>query len=253
MAYSYERIGEITKNLSAVKKILEKPTNRHTEYAAGIASKAAYEEKDYALAIKYYEKLENNASYPGNKLKAIIGLMRSYTFQEEFGVAELYANRVLTDPLSLDNVKLEAHYVKGKAGLKANRFEDALIEFREVSSQTSGVIGAEAQYSIALIYHLQEEFKKSEDEVRILMKEKAGYDFWVAKALILQAKNSIGLDDYVQAEYTINSVLKGYAIEGDGIIEEANEVMDVILAYKNQDKEIEEKGDDTIEIGDGND
>jgi len=84
------------------------------------------------------------------------------------------------------------------------------------------------------------------------MKEKAGYDFWVAKALILQAKNSIGLDDYVQAEYTINSVLKGYNIEGDGILEEANKVMDVILEYKNQEKDIEDSGDDTIEIGDGN-
>ena len=84
------------------------------------------------------------------------------------------------------------------------------------------------------------------------MKEKAGYNFWVAKALILQAKNSIGLDDFVQAEYTINSVLKGYKQTDDGILDEANEVLAVITAHKDQEKEIDPDVDNTIEIGDGN-
>ena len=87
----------------------------------------------------------------------------------------------------------------------------------------------------------------------ILMKERAGYDYWVAKALILQSKNSIGLDDYVQAEFTINSVLNGYTIPDDGIIEEANAVLEVINAYKNQEKDLGPDVDNTIEIGDGND
>ena len=88
--------------------------------------------------------------------------------------------------------------------------------------------------------------------MRFLMKNKAGYDYWVAKALILQAKNSIGLDDYVQAEYTINSVINGYKNENDGIITEANVVLEVILAHKNQGKDLGPDVDNTIEIGNGN-
>jgi hypothetical protein len=153
--------------------------------------------------------------------------------------------------LALENVVIEAHYVIGKAELEANNFDVALTEFKEVSKKTTSVLGAEAQYSIALIYYLREEYKLSENEVRIMMKEKAGYDYWVAKALILQAKNSIGLNDYVQAEFTINSVLKGYTINDDGILEEANEVMLVIKDYKNQEKQISPSVDNTIEIGDG--
>ena len=120
-------------------------------------------------------------SYPENKLKAQIGLMRCYTFQEEFGVAKVYANRVLEDPLSLDNVKIEAHYVIGKAELRVSNYAEALKEFEIVSEETSSVLGAEAQYSIALIYHLQEDYATSEEEVRKLMKERTGYKFWVAK------------------------------------------------------------------------
>lgn len=251
MAYSNEQIGEDEKALAAYKRLLTKPTNRFTERAASLASKDEYDKGNYAKAIEYYEVLENNASYPENKLKAHIGLMRSYTFQNELGVAKLYANRVLADPLSLENVKIEAHYVIGKSELESNNYDEALVEFKEVAENTSSVLGAESQYSIALIYHLREEFKESEDEVRKMMKERAGYDYWIAKALILQAKNSIGMDDYVQAEYTINSVLKGYSVEDDGILDEANLVMDVIMEYKNQEKDLGPDVDNTIEIGDG--
>lgn len=251
MAVSYRELGQAPEELDALRKLVEKPTNRFTEYAAEITSKDEYDKGNYAKAIEYYQKLESNASYPGNKLKAQIGLMRSYTFENEMGVAMIYANKVLVDPLALENVKIEAHYVVGKAELEANNYQEALAEFRIVSDETAGVIGAESQYCIALIYHLQDEFKKSEDEVRFLMKEKTGYDYWVAKALILQAKNSIGLDDYIQAEYTINSVLKGYSVEDDGILDEANIVMDVILAHKNKDKDVDPVLDNTIEIGDG--
>lgn len=249
MGDSYYRIEDEENGLAAFKRLLTKPTNRFTERAASKASKYEYEAGNYTAAIGYYKQLENTASFPENKLKAEIGLMRCYTFEEEFGVAKIYANKVLADPLSLDNVKLEAHYVIAKAEFEANDFDEALSEFRIVSEETSGVLGAEAQYHIALIYHLREEYKTSEDEVRILMKEKAGYDYWVAKALILQAKNSIGLDDYVQAEYTINSVLKGYTVTDDGVIEEAEKVMEVIRAYKDQEKDLGPEIDDTIEIG----
>jgi len=69
----------------------------------------------------------------------------------------------------------------------------------------------------------------------------------------LQSKNSIGIDDYVQAEYTINSVLKGYKVTDDGVLDEANEVMAVITAYKDKEKDLGPDVDNIIEIGDGND
>ena len=83
------------------------------------------------------------------------------------------------------------------------------------------------------------------------MKDHAGYDYWVAKALILQAKNSMGIEDYVQAEYTLNSVLNGYSNTEDGIIDEANEVMQVLDGLKNVEKDIEDDSDNTIEINEG--
>jgi tetratricopeptide (TPR) repeat protein len=205
----------------------------------------------YDESIELYERLENVASYPENKLTAEIGLMRAYTFTERLDLAKIFADKVLKDPLALDNVRIEANYVLGKAELAVANYDKAITHFREVSEKTKGEIGAESQFNIALIFHLQEEYKLSEGEIRILMKEQAGYDYWVAKALILQAKNSIGLEDYVQAEYTLNSVLNGYEVLTDGIIDEANEVMQVLNGLKNKTKEIPEGTDNTIQIGGG--
>ena len=85
------------------------------------------------------------------------------------------------------------------------------------------------------------------------MKNNASYDYWVAKALILQAKNSMGIEDYVQAEYTLNSVLNGYNIQDDGIIDEANEVMQILMGLKNKEKDLEDDSDNIIEINEGGD
>ena len=61
------------------------------------------------------------------------------------------------------------------------------------------------------------------------------------------------MDDFVTAEYTLNSVLSGYGNKTDGILEEANVVMREVLAIKNQGKDIQPQNNNTIEIGDGND
>lgn len=231
------------------KEVLKRPTSIYTEECAGVVSKYEYEAGNYNDAIGYYEQLEATASYPESKLAAQIGLMRCHTFNKRFGLAKGYATQVLASDLALENAKIEANYVLGKAEFEAANYETAIPYLRSVAGDTKAEIGAESQFTIALIYHLQEEYKNSEDEIRTLMKEQAGYDYWVAKALILQAKNSIGMEDYVQAEYTLNSVLNGYSVQDDGIIDEANAVMEVLNGLKNKSKEIPEGGDNTIEIG----
>ncbi len=244
-----ENLEECVKNY---KQVLARPTSVFTETAAIICSQHEYDAKNYTQAIDYYQQLENTATYPENRLTAAIGMMRCYTFLETFDMAKVYADKVLLDVLALDNVKTEAHYVVGKAEFEAGNFPKAQEEFRIVSEESNGSIGAESQFYVALIYHLQEEYTLSEEEVRSLMSDHAGYPYWVAKALILQAKNSMGLEDYVQAEYTLNSVINGYTVSDDGILEEAYQVWDVLQELKNQNKDLEIDNDNTIEIGGDN-
>ncbi len=246
-----ERFGNRDAQISAYERVLQKPTNVFTERCALLSARYRYERKEYDLALDHYHRLESVSSYPENSLAAWVGLMRCHAFKKEYGPGKGYANKVLINPLSEANVLIEAHFVIAKSEFEAGNYDLALFEFSEVAQKSSGAIGAESYFHVALIHHLKEEYKKSEEEIRKMMKEKAGYDYWIAKALILQAKNSIGILDYVQAEYTLNSVLKGYKIPDDGIIDEVNEVMMILKNLKEQPKVVQPEGDNTIEIGNG--
>ncbi len=232
-------------------KILQMPQNRFSERVSSFASKYEYDKGNYDKAIEYYEKLAQSASYPQNKLIANIGLMRCYALTEEFAYGKPYAEKVIADEQALDYVKTEAKYVIAKAYMGNNDYVNALTYFKAVAEESDGEIGAESQFNVALIYHLQEDYSTSEDEVRKMMKSHASYGYWIAKALILQSKNSMAIEDYVQAEYTLNSVLNGYTITDDGILDEANEVMVVLQSLKNKAKDLEEDTDSTIEINEG--
>lgn len=246
---SYYRTGNKDAAVSAYKKVLNKPTSLYTESAALVVSKHEYDLKNYDAALDAYKKLEISSSYPQNRLTAKIGLMRCYTFRGELDFAKPYAQDIIRDSLSLDNVKIEANYVIGKAEFEDGNFDGALDYLLYVSFNSTAAIGAESHYLIAYIYHLQQDYSSSETEVRSIVKKRSSYSYWVAKALILQAKNSMAIEDYVQAEYTINSVLDNYKNQNDGILEEARVVKEELMNRKNQQKSIQIEDGGTIEIG----
>jgi tetratricopeptide (TPR) repeat protein len=250
-AVAHQRLGQEEKANTHYSQVLSKSNGSYTEVAALFSAQHEYDHKNYVLAMEHYKKLKSVATYPENKLTASIGLMRSHALLNQYQEGGPYAKMVLKDELSLSNVITEAHYVIAKGEMETANYNAALPEFKEVTKASNGSIGAESQYNIALIYNLQEEYKKSEDEVRILMSEHASYGYWSAKGLIVQAKNFIGLEDYVQAELTLNSVLANYSIQDDGVIDEANEVMQVLQGLKTREKEIDTSDPDTIEIGGG--
>jgi len=235
----------------AYKKVVEKGNNRFTEEAALFVSEKAYQEQKYEKAIEYYLVLLSATTFSQNKLIADIGLMRSYTFLEDFEAAKPHAQKVMVNENALDFVKTEANYVMAKALVKQNEYNNAKVYLNYVVANSNAEIAAESQYYLATALHLEEDYKGSEQAVRKLIKNNGGYSYWVARALILQAKNSIGLNDLVQAEYTLNSIINGYTIKDDGVITEANEVMQVLQALKNKAKDIDNNSENTIEINGG--
>ena len=232
----------------AYEKVLKFSTNRYTEEAALFVAERMYASGKYQKAVEFYTKLLAVATFPKNELIADIGLMRSYAFLDDFTAAKPHAQKVMVNDNALDFVKTEANYVLAKANIQILDYAAAKPYLNYVVTHSNAEIAAESQYHLAYALHLDEDYKGSELAVRKLIKNNGGYSYWVAKALILQAKNSIGLNDLVQAEYTLNSILKGYTVTDDGILDEANEVMQVLSSLKNKDKNINPDTENTIEI-----
>jgi tetratricopeptide (TPR) repeat protein len=230
------------------KVTLEGPNDDFTERAAQRTAKFLYNSSEYEMALPYYTRLEQVAKTPAMIQIAELGLMRCHFILENFANAAEYAKKVLANKQIDNDVKLEAEFAKGISLAKTGRFPESIPSLEYVVKNTTTVFGAEAKYNLAEGYFSQDDLAKSEAEIRALLKMKPGYDYWIAKALILQTRVLVVKKDLFQAEQTIKSVLDNYPEEDDGILSEAGELYDEIMQLKNQPKNIEEKSGTVIEV-----
>jgi tetratricopeptide (TPR) repeat protein len=230
------------------KVTLEAPNDDFTERAAQRTARFLYNAGEYEMALPYYTRLEQVAKTPAMIQTAELGLMRCHFILENFANAAEYAKKVLANKQIDNSVKLEAEFAKGISLARTERFPESVPSLEYVVKNTTTEFGAEAKYNLAEGYFKQGDLAKSETEIRALLKMKPGYDFWIAKALILQTRVLVAKKDLFQAEQTIKSVIDNYPEEDDGILSEAGELYDEIMQMKNQPKNIEEKSGTVIEV-----
>jgi len=122
---------------------------------------------------------------------------------------------------------VEAHLTIAKSALASKDTTLALTEFETVTKLSKSESCAEAKYSIAEIYYLQNLTEASEKVAFDLINQVPSYDYWVAKAFILLADNYVKTGNRHQAKYTLKSIIDNY--EGADLIKIAEEKLNAIL------------------------
>lgn len=227
---------------------LQQPNDNFTELASQRTAKYLYNDGQYEEALPYYNRLEEVAKSPAMTFNAQIGLMRCHFILENFANAAGYAQKVLPNKQIDNSLKLEGEYIKGISLAKTNRFREGLASLEYVIKNTTKEMAAESRYTIAEGYFFENDLAKTETEIRTLLKMKPGYDYWIAKGLILQTKVLMAKNDLFQAEQTIRSVVENYPNPNDGIQTEAGELYNEIMQLKNQPKSLQEKTNTIIEV-----
>jgi len=179
--------------------------------------------------------------------------MRSNFLIQKWEDAAKYAKVLLESGQLNPIIRLESEYVNALSNYSIENYEAAKPSLEWLVKNTTTVSGAEAKYLLAEMYYNQKEFDKSEVEVRALIKMKPSYNYWVAKALILQSRTLIIKDDLFQAEETLRSVIEHYPNKEDGIIAEANEVWDEVTLLKTTEKDITPQTTTEIEVNEQKD
>lgn len=227
------------------KTTLSGPNDEFTEIAAQRTAKYLFNQKETVQALPYYEKLEQVTVRPDLLNNAKIGQMRCHFLLENWVNAAQYATKVLANQQT-NELKLEAEYIKGVSYAKADKFAEAQASLEYVVKNTTKITAAEAKYLIADGYNKKGDVAKAETSIRELLKMKPGYDFWIAKGLILQTRILVQKKDYFQAENTIKSVIDHYTVADDGIKTEATDLYNEIMQLKNQPKNIPVPDNGTI-------
>jgi hypothetical protein len=86
-------------------------------------------------------------------------------------------------------------------------FEKAKDSFINTLNTAKDEYGAEAQYLLAEILHLEEQFKQSNEALFDLHKNFGSYQLWYDKSFLLIAENFIKMNETFQAAQTLQSLI----------------------------------------------
>ncbi|MBL7883370.1 MAG: tetratricopeptide repeat protein [Bacteroidia bacterium] len=221
-------IGNIDASLIGYMFVIGKNKNQFTEKSLSRATEIVYKKQDYVKAIELYNQLEQVASSPKNNQMAYLGIMRCNYNLKNYEQAISYASKLT----GVENVGVEitneSRNIIAQSYLALQKLDDALAEFRVLAVNSKGNVSAEANYNIAYIYYLKNDYKASEKNIFEFIKAGKGTIYWISKCLILQADNYLAFKNIFQAKATLQGVIEDSEIPE--LIKIAQEKLDKINA-----------------------
>jgi tetratricopeptide (TPR) repeat protein len=205
LANCYYDQGNMTKALESYNFVISKGSSNYLEECLVVAATINYNNKNYQQALNNYKQLEQIALLKNNVLEAQIGLMRCNYLLNNFSEAKSYADIVLGNASTPDEIRTTAYLWRGRILMQNGTYEAAMSDFNQVIKK-GGSMAAESKYSIAFCQYKKLDYSKAESEVFSLIEKYSTYDEWKFKGFILLVDIYIGMKDYYQARETINAI-----------------------------------------------
>ncbi|KUJ53335.1 tetratricopeptide repeat protein [Chryseobacterium sp. JAH] len=218
---SYYQTNNPTKALLVLQEIAN-IQNDYQDDAATRVSQIYIAQGNSAEAKKYLENIKNSSNI-NVKNYANVELMKMYAEEKNFSEAEKLADAVIANNKNSSAVIETARVIKARSLMNSGKDKDAQTAYTSLEKSSNTEVAAEALYAKAFYQNKGKAFKSSNETIFKLANNYASEDYWGAKALVLMAKNYIGLKDNYQASYTCDQIISNYA-DLPEIVAEAQEV-----------------------------
>jgi len=243
---SYYRAEQYAKALPDFESIIK---NNRTKFLESALVRAGwieyYQNEDYKSAYNYYERLYEVADYKENTFVAMVGLLRTAFFLNDYDEVIVNANRILASDLVTNVEKIEAHYFAGQAHLGNNNIDKAYESFGKAAALTTNEIGVESRFHMADILFQKGKLDESKTQCQEIINNMPAYEEWIVRSYILMADISAAKGDFAQAKATLNSIIDNY--KGDpALVELARQKLDQIAEMEKSGKR-KSKPEDTNE------
>ena len=174
-----------------------------------------YTREEFVKALNYYEQLSQLAENKLMLVEANDGVMKSaWKTGDTQKVTDAAHQLLMTEKVSEDQI-IYAHYLLGMIAMDSKNYAEAEKEFNITTKLSSGEMGAESLYNLALIVYRQNKLEEAENYIYELPEKYSSFDYWIAKGFILLADIYVGRDNLFQAEQTLVSVIENY--KGDDL------------------------------------
>ncbi|TVZ17007.1 tetratricopeptide repeat protein [Maribacter sp. MAR_2009_72] len=233
LAQLYFGKGEKDKALPYYKYVADRSTSEYAEQALTRVCEVYIGKDDYATAMPYLLKLENQANIQQNRTFARSNLMKGYYGQRNYEKTLEYADKVLATSNIDNRIKSDAQIMIARSAIATNDETKAKAAYAEVLKIASGATAAEALYYDAYFEHKEGSYENSNIAVQKLAKDYATYKEWGGKGLVLMAKNYYALKDAYQATYILESVINNFG-QYPEIVEDAKAELAIIKSKESQ-------------------
>lgn len=233
LAQLYFAKGEKEKALPNYKFVADKIGSEYAEQALTRVCEVYIGKKDYASALPYLQRLENQADIQQNRIFAQSNLMKGYYEQKDYGKTLAYAEKVLATPTIDNRIKSDAQIMIARSAIATGDEAKAETAYGDVLKIASGSTAAEALYYDAYFKSKAQDYENSNISVQKLAKDYSGYKEWGGKGLIIMAKNFYALGDAYQATYILDSVISNFSQFAE-IVSEAKGELSIIKAKEAQ-------------------
>jgi tetratricopeptide (TPR) repeat protein len=230
LANCYYDKDENEKALDSYNYVIAQGSSTYLEISLINAATINYNKKNYAQAVEHYTELEQKAVSKNNQLEAQVGLMRCNYFLERFDQARNYAELVLVNAGTPQDIKFTAQLWRARIDMRNGAYDAAIADFKEVMKK-GGEYAAEAKYSIANCIYKNGEYKKAETEIFQFFEKYSGFQEYQFKGYLLLVDIYIAMPDYVQAESTTDLILQN--VEEPWVVEETLKRQKQIEELKN--------------------
>jgi tetratricopeptide (TPR) repeat protein len=227
LAQAYFSEGLETKAIPNYEYVIDQTRSEYTEQSLARLSQVLLKNNDNAKAIPVLIRLENEADFPQNKVFAQSNLMKCYYDKKDYSNSVIYADKVLNNPKTDDNVKSDAQIIIARSAMQTGDETKAKFGYAKLLTIAKGELAAEALYYDAYFKNKEGKFEASNTAVQKLAKNYSVYRYFGAKGLILMAKNFYGLKDSFQATYILDNVIQNFTDFPD-VLSEAKVELDLI-------------------------
>lgn len=238
LAETLYKTAEFDKAITNYQVVLKAAQNEYSEESLNKLSQIYLSKEEFSKALPLLSRLEQEAYKNENIIYAQSNLMKGYYETKDYDVAIKYAKKVLLKDKLDASLEYDAKIIIARASFLTNDLTTAEEFYKEVESNESGELKAEALYYSAFFKNMQKEYLESNKVVQKLIADYSAYKYWGVKSYVVMAKNYYGLKDVYQATFVLENVIKNFK-QFDDIIKEAQSELDKI-------KEIEAKTNNSI-------
>ncbi|MBF2708391.1 tetratricopeptide repeat protein [Flavobacterium soyangense] len=227
LAQMYFSDAQEAKSIPNYEFVIGEPRSEFTEQSLARLAQIYLKKESYDKAIPVLSRLENEADFPQNITFAQSNLMKCYYDKKDYDNSVIYAEKVLANPKTDDNVKSDAQIIIARAAIQTGDETKARSAYAKLQTIAKGELAAEALYYDAYFKNKDGKFEVSNTVVQKLAKNYSSYKYFGAKGLVLMAKNFYGLKDSFQATYILDNVIKNFTDFPD-VVSEAQTELDSI-------------------------